>query len=86
MSGQYEYRLREIGLEIGGARAVMAGNDDAIGVQAQRWLGARIGTLGGGTNEMQRNLISERVLGLPREPTPDRGVPFREVLAMRRGK
>jgi hypothetical protein len=33
---------------------------------------------------MQRNGVSERVLGLPREATPDRGVPFSEVLAMRR--
>jgi hypothetical protein len=33
---------------------------------------------------MSRNLVSERVLGLPREATPDRGVPFNEVLAMRR--
>ena len=46
-----------------------------------RWLGARIGTIAGGSNEMQRNAISERVLGLPREPTPDKGVPFSQVLA-----
>ena len=50
----------------------------------QAWLGARIGTVAGGSQEMQRNGVSERVLGLPREATPDRGVPFSEVLAMRR--
>jgi alkylation response protein AidB-like acyl-CoA dehydrogenase len=84
LGGLKGFRLAEIALQLGGTRAVMDGRDDPVGILGQRWLGARTGTIAGGSVEMQRNGISEHVIGLPREATPDRDVPFSQVLANRR--
>jgi hypothetical protein len=44
-----------------------------------RYLSRQTASIGGGTTEMARNVIGERVLNFPRERADDRGVPFNQV-------
>jgi alkylation response protein AidB-like acyl-CoA dehydrogenase len=65
---------------IGGASATAwePGDTDAD-YWAYHVLNCRGMSLGGGTDEIQKNTIGERVLDLPREPGPDRNTPFSEL-------
>jgi alkylation response protein AidB-like acyl-CoA dehydrogenase len=65
-------------LELTGTGAVVFDDGTHVDV-ANRYLGRQIANIGGGTTEMARNVIAERVLNLPREYAADRGVPFKDV-------
>ena len=69
-------RRSDITMEIAGSASVGWTDDDAdTGRRGELFIGRQGGAIAGGTNEMQRNVIAERVLGLPREQTVDRDVP-----------
>lgn len=68
----------DVTLAMTGEAAVV---DDGSGLfrVGSRFLSRQAASLGGGTTEIARNIIGERVLGFPREHAADRGVPFNQV-------
>ncbi len=68
LGAEHEQRTQELGLAMLGAEGATTEGD------AKRWtygfLVTRCLTIAGGTSEIQRNVIAERLLGLPRDPEP----------------
>jgi len=79
-AGTSSSRLQGIAFELAGeAAAAWADDEVAVGEAAMGFLMRQASSIAGGTVEMARNVISERVLGMPRERAADRDVPFRDV-------
>lgn len=64
-------RMAELAMELQGPSAPLAAGDPAVlagGTAQFNWLTSKASTIYSGTSEVQRNIIGERVLGLPKEP------------------
>jgi alkylation response protein AidB-like acyl-CoA dehydrogenase len=79
MSAVVAQRNVTIALELAGPNAAATLPDDPWAEEGFNFLERQTSGIGGGTTEMARNNISERVLGMPRELTADKNIPFRDV-------
>ncbi|MDQ1533220.1 MAG: hypothetical protein QOF28_981 [Actinomycetota bacterium] len=71
---------RDLGNQIIGADGMIMGPKTLGGGLVQEMTLFSPGpSIYGGTDQVQRNIIGERVLGLPKEPGPDKSTPFRDL-------
>jgi len=71
-------RSGDLATELGGL-AVVAGTGEPARWARHELMGRYAVSIGGGTDEVMRNNVAERALGLPREPGFDRDVPWRDI-------
>jgi alkylation response protein AidB-like acyl-CoA dehydrogenase len=79
-NAEFNQRRSTLAVDANGMAAVAwVPGDGGAESRAQTFLRARANTIEGGTSEVLRNQMAERILGLPRDVEVDRGVPWTEV-------
>jgi alkylation response protein AidB-like acyl-CoA dehydrogenase len=72
--------LQNLSLDLEGLKGLAHDPEDSwASASLYGFLRIRSATIAGGTSELQRNILGERVLGLPREPAVDRDIPWRDI-------
>ncbi len=75
--------LATFAMELMGEAGLMTADVPGDGGFQQQWLGSAGFRIAGGTDEILRNIIAERVLGLPQDVRVDKDTTFRELEAAR---
>jgi alkylation response protein AidB-like acyl-CoA dehydrogenase len=74
------WRVRDIAQAMAGPGSIAWEDTDAQGGDLQRYVLASMASgIAGGTDEIQRNIIGDRVLGLPRDISVDTTLPFKDL-------
>ena len=77
---RFMQQMTTAAIHVQGATGMLDGPElPAGGVWTTKFLHAPSLRIAGGSDQVQANIIGERVLGLPSEPRPDRDVPFRDL-------
>lgn len=71
---------RDLGMELLGANGMLTTDDQPLeGTVQHFFLSMPSASIAGGSDEVQRNIIGERALGLPKDVQPDPSTPFRDI-------
>jgi alkylation response protein AidB-like acyl-CoA dehydrogenase len=77
---EYNQRLQNLAVDLLGNRGMAwSPADEATATTVTGFLRSRANTIEGGTSEIMRNILGERVLGLPKEPAVDRDVAWKDI-------
>jgi alkylation response protein AidB-like acyl-CoA dehydrogenase len=80
MGAEIARRLRDLAWRIQGPSGQLMGDDAPLrGIMQKYGLFTPSSSIAGGTDEINKNIIGERVLGLPKEPDVSRDIPWREL-------
>jgi alkylation response protein AidB-like acyl-CoA dehydrogenase len=91
MADEHGQRVMEAARDLLGAEAMLTGERGGEKTLSSRswysgYMFSRALTIGGGTTEVQKNILGEKVLGLPAEPDPARGESWASTRARPAGK